>query len=1149
MQLNRFFNLLLTLLLFVMNSSCEMKFRFENLNSLTSASTSFEKVSKVYVDITDATLVEGGFAIINVAVNPIRNVDTVVNLKLTPTNSSYVRFNPIPAQITIPAGMSSKGVLLNTIDDSFVQGQEFWQFVISPVDSSLQANPGILVITLNDNDGGSFPAAPSLPNSGQVPTPRLLKEINSMPAGLSSISFGSKVIFEGVDAAHGKELWISDGTVMGTSLLMDINPGIESSFPKSFFRDEAGQFVYFTAKTANEGIELWRTDGTQTGTILLQDINSGVGTSNPDVRFTKGGLVFFIASNSIYGREIYVSDGSVTGTRLLKDLSNEAESLYSTPEFVAFQGQIYFSASINQINPTKQVSEIWKTDGTPAGTIIALNSTSDGQNFSYYGFSNLQVIGSKLYFSARTASYGDEVYTSDGTSSGTSVLLDIASGPGSSYASTRPYNVDGNFYMTLATDPDPNAGFWLTDGTQAGTQKIHAAANVYEMMGTINNKFIFNGIGTGSEFELWTSDGTSLGTSLLKDLNPGSTGSTPNSSFPKFVAKIGNRIFFTATTASEGFELWSTDGTSAGTQLLKDINPGAGSSYPSEFLVVGTNLVFSATSPNYGNELWISDGSPAETRLLKDINPGPKSSGPVSFNGLDSTRIFFAAYNFSSLGPTIFVSDLSDAGTIGINHALVESKGTNTKNKFVELNGHVYFDGMDDKAGNPLWISDGTEAGTSLVKDVNPNITCSDIAYLSNVQGSLFFTATAENTGNEIYISDGTTAGTQLLKDIYPGTTSGATSLFLPVATDLHRTYFAAKDDNGTELWVTDGTSSGTRMVIDIFPGAATAGSGVTTPNSSLPDTFFPIPGTGAILFSATDGTSARRGLYWTDGSANNAVEIQGLGAYQAVYIVANSPGPLLIGRNSSYQLTGLLNFDQTTKTVSLIAPLGAGEFISTYFYSPRLNTLFFGIRNNPFSSLSLWKSDGTTAGTSKVKEIPILNFSSSLVSFSDNGTSILFNYTNTAATSSQLWKTDGTSAGTDLIATLNTSSISILASLSGLSFFNMNDATNGLELWVTDGTSAGTRILKDINPGSASSSPANLTVLDGKVYFTANDGVHGTELWSTDGTANGTTMVDDINPGSQASSPALLTPIGHTLFFKATKILSGEEVWTLSTQ
>src|SRR5262249_3773861 len=189
--------------------------------------------------------------------------------------------------------------------------------------------------------------------------------------------------------------------------------------------------------------------------------------------------------------------------------------------------------------------------------------------------------------------------------------------------------------------------------------------------------------------ELWKSDGTAAGTVLVKDINPG-----PGNGITGGLVAVNGTLFFTANDGVHGAELGESDGTAAGTQLVKDINPGAATSSPANLTDVGGTLFFTANDGVHGNELWKSDGTPDGTVLVKDILPGPGSS----FN------------------PT-FVPSLTDVG------------------------GTRFFMTNDGVHGNELWKSDGTAAGTVLVADLNPGSGSSFPANLTDVNGTLFFTA------------------------------------------------------------------------------------------------------------------------------------------------------------------------------------------------------------------------------------------------------------------------------------------------------------------------------------------------------------------------------------------------------------------------
>ena len=139
-----------------------------------------------------------------------------------------------------------------------------------------------------------------------------------------------------------------------------------------------------------------------------------------------------------------------------------------------------------------------------------------------------------------------------------------------------------------------------------------------------------------------------------------------------------------------------------------------------------------------------------------------------------------------------------------------------------------------------------------------------------------------------------------------------------------------------------------------------------------------------------------------------------------------------------------------------------------------------------------------------------------------------------------RVMESDGTEAGTFRLKDIRVGSDSSypaqITRVNSTVFFNANDGATGWELWKTDGTEAGTVLVKDIQPGSGSGAPSSLTNFNGYLYFTADDGTHGYELWKTDGTESGTVMVKNIRPGGLGSFPNNLTVVGDFLYFTATE-------------
>jgi ELWxxDGT repeat protein len=142
--------------------------------------------------------------------------------------------------------------------------------------------------------------------------------------------------------------------------------------------------------------------------------------------------------------------------------------------------------------------------------------------------------------------------------------------------------------------------------------------------------------------ELWRSDGTAAGTVLVRDIRPGFYSSSPGS-----LTAVGGTLYFRASDGTHGEELWRSDGTAAGTLLVKDIYSGGGSSYPWYLTAMGGTLYFRADDGTHGVELWRSDGTAAGTVLVADINPGGGSSNPRYLTAVGGT-LYFSADNGSN---------------------------------------------------------------------------------------------------------------------------------------------------------------------------------------------------------------------------------------------------------------------------------------------------------------------------------------------------------------------------------------------------------------------------------------------------------------------------------------------------------------------
>ncbi|HEX8550268.1 MAG TPA: ELWxxDGT repeat protein [Abditibacteriaceae bacterium] len=207
--------------------------------------------------------------------------------------------------------------------------------------------------------------------------------------------------------------------------------------------------------------------------------------------------------------------------------------------------------------------------------------------------------------------------------------------------------------------------------------------------------------------------------------------------------------------------------------------------------------------------------------------------------------------------------------------------------------------------------------------------------------------------------------------------------------------------------------------------------------------------------------------------------------------------------------------------------------------------TLYFRAYDDKCGA-ELWKSNGMTSGTARVKDI-ISGIGSSdpknLISFKSR----LYFVGSDADGSDELWRSDGTVGGTIRIkefrSSLGHSRLGNFTHINNILYFWVNEPTHGTELWRSDGTTAGTVLLKDINAGSSSSNPHELININGTVYFSANDGINGRDLWKTDGTEKATVRVRNVGSENGALNPSGLINFNGTLFFEASDN-NDRELW-----
>jgi ELWxxDGT repeat protein len=403
---------------------------------------------------------------------------------------------------------------------------------------------------------------------------------------------------------------------------------------------------------------------------------------------------------------------------------------------------------------------------------------------------------------------------SDGTVAGTSIIKAAVSGAGGFDAIGRMASLGADvlFVADAGGGPGPAGGFnnlWKTDGTANGTTLVatlpddtsysdppteFSGANLYDLT-SLGTTAVFEYSDYASDIptsELWATNGTSSGTAVLS----ASTTAQPS---PDGLLNDGQLVYVDYS----GVEV--TDGTPAGTALLK-----AGvftTNFPFEIGSLGSIVVFSLP----GDQLWRSDGTPDGTVLVTDFG-GPTASDIGSFQALGDKALF--TFGDNSPTPGLWVTDGTTAGTF-------EIPGI-TNPVFGAVAGN--YEILSSTQG--LVATDGTINGTSIIAPNPLNSSGADPGGFSSplmatLGNDVIFAAGVANTGggpeftavDQLWETDGTASGTHLIVTLPdPNGTDFISSM---TSTGDH-VLFVYPDSSGNDaVWTTDGTSSGTSILLD----------------------------------------------------------------------------------------------------------------------------------------------------------------------------------------------------------------------------------------------------------------------------------------------------------------------------------------------
>ncbi|MCM2314526.1 MAG: dockerin type I domain-containing protein [Thermoanaerobaculia bacterium] len=446
------------------------------------------------------------------------------------------------------------------------------------------------------------------------------------------------------------ELWRSDGTTAGTfaltgaapiKLLGDVSPTVLSEGGRAYFVGSDGT-----------GDKLWRTDGTVAGTVAVAASLPGASTtfSATGLAQLPNGTMLF-AGNSLNAEPpatswggLWAFDGvSVTFLRNA-DAFADVNSTSVAADYAVFRAGV----------------EEWRSDGTIGGTY----SLGDVAAALPPGVRYSGSLGDRVLFAGYDATYGPELWSTAGSPETTALVKDVAEETYASYPMAL-VALNGGVVFTAHTEPedtqypDVPRQLWFSDGTEAGTISLLATDGGSVEIKQCGGQAYFAHWTAETGTELWATDGTVGGTRMIKDIRTGTDSYGAIGSQPGYFACVDNRLFFLAR-GPVGSELWRSDGTGVGTLMVKRLGivPVTSQEFQIETpLLAFDHRVFFFARENYEKWLWVSDGTAAGTRVLKEFTDDPR----IGFPRVVGNHFYFSSgYGFPG---KIWRSDGTDAGT------------------------------------------------------------------------------------------------------------------------------------------------------------------------------------------------------------------------------------------------------------------------------------------------------------------------------------------------------------------------------------------------------------------------------------------------------------------------------------------------------